>query len=309
MPALPDRPALFDVVLAEGSDCVRLLQGQLTCDIAALSSGGLQFGAACNTKGRVIAAFIVSRINDCYSFVCAPGVGQLLLDTLKRFLPFYKGCSLRLLEAPHAAWGLVGDTLHGEFLEVVGKDPGGACLVTFDYGWLVRLPGRQARGLRFDGRGGYASTTAPCDQATWDALGMLDGHFPFSREDSLLFTPQELHFDRNGYVSFTKGCYTGQEIVARMHYRGKPKKELVLVQASAESGLAATIGQHLYHQDGSIAGTLLRWRLWEAGGIGLAEVGVDPAGPIQELFDEKHQSLAVHTFGAQNSTDAKNLPN
>jgi folate-binding protein YgfZ len=304
MPTLPDRPALFDVVLAEGSDCVRLLQGQLTCDIASLGSGGLQFGAACNTKGRVIAAFIVLRINEGYSFVCAAGVGQLLLDTLKRFLPFYKGCSLRLLEAPHAAWGVVGDALHSEFLEAVGEDPGEACCVALDSGWLARLPGRQERGLRFDSRGEFAVTTVPCGLATWDALGMLDGHFPFGREDSLLFTPQELHFDRNGYVSFTKGCYTGQEIVARMHYRGKPKKELVLVQGSAEAGLAAATGQRLFYQDGSAAGSLLCWRLWEAGGIGLAEVGVDRAGPIAELFDESQRCFAVHAFGTQISTDA-----
>ena len=54
-------------------------------------------------------------------------------------------------------------------------------------------------------------------------------------EASALYTPQELNYDQLGHISFTKGCYTGQEIVARMHYRGKAKKRLYLLEISAES--------------------------------------------------------------------------
>jgi folate-binding protein YgfZ len=50
-------------------------------------------------------------------------------------------------------------------------------------------------------------------------------------DDQEKYTPQEIHLDRHEYVSFTKGCYTGQEIVARMHYRGKMKKRLFRLEA------------------------------------------------------------------------------
>ncbi|HHX81454.1 MAG TPA: tRNA-modifying protein YgfZ, partial [Pseudomonadaceae bacterium] len=69
----------------------------------------------------------------------------------------------------------------------------------------------------------------------WHLDLLLNGHYPFEASDSERYTPQELHYDSNGYVSFTKGCYTGQEIVARMHYRGKPKKQLYLARLQGNS--------------------------------------------------------------------------
>jgi folate-binding protein YgfZ len=75
-----------------------------------------------------------------------------------------------------------------------------------------------------------ASVASEAPYERWDLANMLSGHFPFAMEDVDKYTPQELHFDDTGYVSFTKGCYTGQEIIARMHYRGKVKKRLYLLQ-------------------------------------------------------------------------------
>jgi folate-binding protein YgfZ len=81
-------------------------------------------------------------------------------------------------------------------------------------------------------RSSMSSTVQEAPYKQWDLANIFSGHFPFSTEDVDNYTPQELHFDDTGYVSFTKGCYTGQEIIARMHYRGKVKKRLFVLQIS-----------------------------------------------------------------------------
>src|SRR5690606_25599850 len=94
--------------------------------------------------------------------------------------------------------------------------------------------------------------------SAWEELEMLDGHFPFTPGDSELFTPQELHLDRAGYVSFSKGCYTGQEIVARMHYRGKAKRQLFLLEVLNETGAASANDAELFDAEGAAAGKIIK---------------------------------------------------
>lgn len=225
-------PSSFDVVAVSGQDSLRFLQGQLTCDVEALEENGFCYGAACNNKGRIYAAFILVRWQDSYYLCMAAGLGNVLLSTLKKYLPFYK-CSMQL--SGKALYALVGDGVQKilDASAVSTEAPSASKGISTADGWFGLLDTIRQRGLLLTERAPEEITTSlhPVEAgaaAEWEALGMLAGHYPFHAEDVERFTPQELHFDRNGYVSFSKGCYTGQEIVARMHYRGKIKKQLYL---------------------------------------------------------------------------------
>ena len=91
------------------------------------------------------------------------------------------------------------------------------------------------------------------EKSAWDILDLEAGILLIQDSESTLYTPEELNLDLAGFISFNKGCYTGQEIVARMHFRGKANKRLFL--ASFETDAAAE-NLTLYDNSGKALGTL-----------------------------------------------------
>lgn len=223
-------PGTLELVAVAGPDAAKLLQGQLTCDVDAIADPGFARGALCNNKGRVLATFILVRRAQAFFFVLNEGLGAILAQTLKKFLPFYK-CDMR--QAEGTLIGIIGD---GPASALAGTDTlpeSGQCANLGD-GWICNLDAAQQQYIVYSP--GTIALPAGIDAGSmdqWLIAGTKSGQFPFTAGDTEKYTPQELHLDRNGYVSFTKGCYTGQEIVARMHYRGKQKKLLHLLEAAS----------------------------------------------------------------------------
>jgi folate-binding protein YgfZ len=252
-------PGNLDLIAVSGPDTVKLLQGQLTCDVAALPDPGFTRGALCNNKGRVLATFLlVKQGSTCY-LALNKGLGAILTLALKKYLPFYK-CELRQLPAEdHACFGVSGQsasTLPG--LASAPPPEEGQCS-NLANGWICALSQTRQQYLVYD----HSAAPMPDNVATgaladWLVGGMLTGLFPFLPEDAEKYTPQELHLDRHGYVSFTKGCYTGQEIVARMHYRGKLKKLLFLLDAPWADNTPPTGSMEILDASGAILGTTLK---------------------------------------------------
>jgi tRNA-modifying protein YgfZ len=229
-------PGNLDVIAVTGADSAKLLQGQLTCDVDAVPDPGFTRGALCNNKGRVFATFILVRNGATFYLVLSKGLGAVLLGALKKYLPFYK-CEVRQAAANELCVGAVGNsTIAALGLDVASLPLQGGCAPLAD-GWICNLDQSQQQYLM------YTHTTLPVPESImtgtlndWLVCGMRSGQFPFVAEDQEKYTPQEIHLDRHDYVSFTKGCYTGQEIVARMHYRGKMKKLLFLLEAASSEG-------------------------------------------------------------------------
>jgi folate-binding protein YgfZ len=225
----------LETVLVSGPDAAKFLQGQLTCDVHALAENAFTYGAACNNKGRIFAAFILARYGNDFHVLLAHGLAKIFIANLQKFIPFYK-CSMQILSAQKAI-GLAGTTavsaLEKCHLQIPAPGTGSA------------VPGMWVYNLLADNtqfilsidetewpliKAGIGSDLPEASHAHWELKNILSGHFPFSLEDVDKYTPQELHFGQTGYISFSKGCYTGQEIIARMHYRGKAKKQLYLLQ-------------------------------------------------------------------------------
>lgn len=296
-------PACFDVVVAQGKDAERFLQGQLTCDVVALTNGSHGYGACCNNKGRVIAAFVIVRFGDTFYLCMTRGVGNLLITALKKFLPFYK-CTLAMVDESRRLFAV-----NGAFVQTVSSLAGSmadstvsTALLTND-GWVCLLEGTEPRALwlcksatnEVSRALQYALTDGELE--AWEALSLLMGHFPFHAQDSEHYTPQELHYDQNGYVSFSKGCYTGQEIVARMHYRGKQKKQLFLLSIDPSPSPHTTLT--LQDNAGSLLGTSLLTRRFNSMLLGLIQLPHDFSTPIAELQSPEGTVIGLHPFQKQ----------
>ena len=225
----------FETVLVSGSDAARFLQGQLTCDVAALADNTFTYGTACNNKGRIFAAFILARHDADFHVMLSPGLGKIFIANLQKFIPFYK-CSMQIMTEIKSI-GLVGtdavNTLKNLQMEIPAPGTGDNVADS----WLYNLNPDNTQFIFSASEDHYpalkariASNMPEANQGQWEIQNILSGHFPFTAEDVDKYTPQELHFDQTGYISFAKGCYTGQEIIARMHYRGKVKKRLYLLQ-------------------------------------------------------------------------------
>ncbi|HEY0962454.1 MAG TPA: hypothetical protein VGE69_08860 [Pseudomonadales bacterium] len=219
-------PGTLELVIVSGADAAKLLQGQLTCDVDAIADPGFARGALCNNKGRVLVTFILVRQEQDFYFVLNEGLSILLMQSLKKYLPFYK-CEMRLSEGT-----VIGAVGHATASALAGTDAlpeAGQCARLRD-GWICNLDAEQQQYVMHRPTvTEHPAGLTPGSTTQWLISGLPSGQFPFTASDSEQYTPQELHLDRNGYVSFTKGCYTGQEIVARMHYRGKQKKLLHLI--------------------------------------------------------------------------------
>lgn len=225
-----------------GADAAKFLQGQLTNDMATLGTSTLRLAGFCSAKGRLQASFLVSLANaDDFTLVCAASV---LPATLKRLSMFVlrAQCKLRDATAEAALWGLVGATARAQIgdLPVWGR--------------------REAEGtgtVRLPDAGGVARciVSAPGDAliSAWPAV-TLD-HWRWLEVQSGLptieaatvdqFVPQMLNYEIVGGVDFQKGCYPGQEVVARSQYRGTIKRRMFLFDVDA----AAAAGQEVFHSD------------------------------------------------------------
>jgi tRNA-modifying protein YgfZ len=220
----------LDHITVSGADAVKFLQGQLTCDVATVADPGFTRGALCNNKGRVLATFVLVRHNAVFHLVMNKGVGNVLVTTLKKYLPFYK-CELRQRSSEDSGCiGVVGNAAAVALAGLPSLPSEGECNRTSD-GWICKL-GKQQYLVYSENPKPTPSSVSPGTAEDWVLTELSSGIYPFVPEDVEKYTVQELHLDRHGFVSFTKGCYTGQEIVARMHYRGKQKKLLFLVDAT-----------------------------------------------------------------------------
>jgi len=216
-----------------GPDAEAFLQGQVTSDVAALASGAAQYSAWCTPKGRVLANFLLRRI-DGQTF-------ELLLPEPLR-APIRKRLGMFVLrsrvafddvETSAVKMGVGGPAAGGVVKAAVGSLPPLLRSIPVDGGELL-----QVRGARFVGIVGtehaeslwerLAKSARPAGFRCWKWLTVHAGVPVILSATQDQFIPQAINWDAIEGVSFQKGCYTGQEIVARTQYLGRLKERTVL---------------------------------------------------------------------------------
>ena len=231
----------LDLICVAGKDSENFLQGQLTCDVKALSDPGACPGCLCDNKGRVIASFTLWRLQDCFYLELTQGMADIVLPHLKKYSVFYK-TELHISESRFLRYALAGEKARLELEKLFPAARFTDGMTLYREGLVLHIHYLQQAQfeLWFDTQmatetdNPVLQTLEEAPFSSWQQLEIQRGLYHLQADDSGLYTPQELNYDLLGHVSFSKGCYTGQEIVARMHYRGKAKKRLqqLLIQAS-----------------------------------------------------------------------------
>jgi folate-binding protein YgfZ len=291
------KPGSFELLRVTGPDSTRFLQGQLTCDVDALEPWSCTPGAVCTNKGRVIAIFTLCRLADQFVLVMANGLAGILQKHLDRYRPFYK-CSLALemgTLTPLCFTSLSGDTL---------SLPAGNAIARVDKGWVCNMPGTTARMMHCGDGSGISAWLGkvleglpPALPARWQADDLLSGIFPFTAADTETYTPQEIHLDRRNFISFSKGCYTGQEIVARMHYKSRPKKQMYLLSLDRMTKQDLLSGFRIFSAGGDEIGTTIKQEPTADGGLlAIAQLPIYPEEEPPALVTYTGESLVVRVF-------------
>jgi tRNA-modifying protein YgfZ len=221
------------VVSVRGPDAHKLLQGILTNDLDALNSQEAVFAGLLSPQGKVLFDFIISR--DPPIAEAAPSPENFLIDVAREHTQaLVKRLSLYKLRAQVT---ISDESEQLNVLAMWGSDPCFVCLLGYKDPRLAAL-GLRGIGKRHD-MGCSNGTTASSEDyhAHRIALGVPEGGRDYTFGDAF---PHEALFDQLHGVSFTKGCYVGQEIVSRMEHRGTARKRIVPVEAQGPLPAAGT---------------------------------------------------------------------
>ena len=230
---LPD----WGLIRARGADARRFLHGQLTQDVTQLAPGTARLAGYCTAKGRMLASFVMWAPDaDTVMLACS---ADLLPATLKRLRMFVlrAQCTLDDASAECPAWGLAGDAAPAAEPWAVQPAGDGVCIALPP----ALVQGRPVpRALQF---GGAAPIGAALVAATWQGLEAASGVPGIVAGTVEQFVPQMVNLELVGGVNFQKGCYPGQEVVARSQYRGTLKRRGQLLTGP----VAMTPGQEIVH--------------------------------------------------------------
>jgi tRNA-modifying protein YgfZ len=220
------------VIRASGADARAFLQAQLTQDITSLQPGRFRLAGYCSAKGRLLASFFVWLDGpDDVLMVCS---ADLLAPTLKRLSMFVMRSKCKLSDASSelACWGFTSARDDASAVGNVTAPAEGQTLLRLADAidgparWLLVAP-REA------GVPALLSPAPAINASEWLAMEVNSGVPRITAANSEQFVPQMVNFDLVDGVNFQKGCYPGQEVVARSQYRGTVKRRLFRFSADA----------------------------------------------------------------------------
>lgn len=289
----------------EGPDARKFLQGQVTCNMdeisssAAANSGHFTLGAHCNTKGRMAFSFYLVNVNkapppaESFALIMEQDLVEPARQILTKYAVFSK--SQLLINQSHVLLGLCGPQAAAVLGKVMSPVPttgssvtqhGGDVILTFGADRLLCL---------------VSLTTAerwwqqlqpncwPAGYRQWQLACIRSGEGSVGTATVDEFIPQQLNFDVLGGVSFNKGCYIGQEVVARMQYRGKLKRHMR--RASVNADIVPIAGASLFSTDNEQSvGNVVNAVALESGTIELLAVVTDNAFTNNNTYLDKERS-------------------
>ncbi len=235
----------WGLIRARGADAASFLHSQLTNDIASLGESEVRLAGYCSAKGRLLASFVVWRAGEDIVLACDH---SLLAATLKRLSMFVLRARCRLSDATAElpVTGVVGASAAAELRGLLPWAQAHSGEVH-----RIRLP--DAAGLQRGLLVGAAPAegVAALPLGAWRWLEVQSAIPTIEAATADQFVPQMLNYETLGGVSFSKGCYPGQEVVARSQYRGTIKRRMFLFEFEAEGpaapGRMPAAGDEVFH--------------------------------------------------------------
>ncbi|SMF41728.1 CAF17-like 4Fe-4S cluster assembly/insertion protein YgfZ [Pseudogulbenkiania subflava] len=239
--------AHFSVIRASGSDAQGFLQGQLSSDLREVSESRSQYSSYSNAKGRVLGSFLIWQFRGDYFLLVPADIAAALCRRLSMFV-LRSQVKLEVLTEPWQLAGVKGTGAEAVLRDVFTDVPAQAHdVMANESGVMIRLPAGNLL-LSYDASASgvvKSRLEQVCRQVGGEAWSLLDiaAGVPWvTGPTQEQFVPQMINMDVLGGISFKKGCYPGQEIVARTQYLGKVKRRLFRV----ELPVAANPGDSLY---------------------------------------------------------------
>jgi folate-binding protein YgfZ len=240
------------LILVSGDDAASYLQAQFCNDVLSLGDGIAQWNGWCSPKGRLLATFLVWKGRQGF-FLQLPRSLQAAVQKRMRMFVLRAKVALSDESANWVRFGVAGAEAESMIKAIAGQVPESSMsTLHVDGGRVLRLSAN-----RFEIVAGVdialawwreLSRKATCVGApVWDGLNIRDGILTVLPNTQDLFVPQMANFELIGGVSFKKGCYPGQEIVARTQYRGILKRRMALVHSTAAA--VPNPGDSVYAQE------------------------------------------------------------
>ncbi|KND55526.1 Folate-dependent protein for Fe/S cluster synthesis/repair in oxidative stress [Candidatus Paraburkholderia kirkii] len=262
----------FGVIDVKGEDAASFLHGQITNDVQHLDASTARLAGYCSPKGRLLGSFLMWRTPDAVRLLIARNVQAAVQKRLSMFVLRSKA---KLTDATPevAAVGFAGD-VRGALSGIFDALPDGVHVkVEGPRGALIRVPdaAHRPRFLWVGPQAQIEARLAKLDEKLkrvpeqmWDWLDIHAGEPRITHATVEQFVPQMVNFDVLGGVNFKKGCYPGQEVVARSQYRGTIKRRTALAHVET-----ATPGAELFHSDdpGQPCGLVVNAAPAEGGGV------------------------------------------
>lgn len=205
----------FGILKCSGAKTQEFLQGQLTCDMRELTAHGkYSFAAACDHRGRMLANFWVIRWQNDFLLAIPKSLSETVRNHLQKYAVFSK------VEITHDNHLFIAETNIRDSENDI----------------FISLPSEN-RFLHIAEKNNFPNISINADETTWKKNNIIDQLAILCDKTSLLFTPQMINLEKLGGVSFTKGCYVGQEIVARTQHVGTLKRHLHRIQIKSDATL------------------------------------------------------------------------
>lgn len=277
------------LILVAGEDAATYLQAQFTNDVLTLPEDGAQWNGWCSPKGRLLATFLLWQGRQGF-FLQLPRTLQAAIQ--KRMQMFVLRAKVVLSDesGQFIRFGIAGPRAPALVAEVLGAAPEAPMrTLHLDRGRVIRL---SANRFEFIAKtddalaiwNAFGKHCRRVGSPVWERLAIADGVITVQPATQDAFVPQMANFELAGGVSFKKGCYPGQEIVARTQYRGILKRRMAHVHVAAD----LKAGDALYAAEfgDQVAGTVAMAAPSPAGGsdaLVVAQIESINAGSLRAL--------------------------
>lgn len=290
----------LSTIKVEGDDRVQFLQGQLTQDMNLIALDHALFSGFCNPKGRVLAFMLCYMDQASIHIQIDSSVEESFLKRLKMYVLRSK-VSMSLLGDQFTCIGFMG---FKALLDQGIRPPKSYLDIVRSHDVMIMRVGKNTERFQLMGEASKVTSFMQLNLPeytsmsieSWNNLNILDGIpdiYPSTQE---AFIPQSLNMDLIDSVNFKKGCYTGQEIVARTHYLGKVKRRMY--RGFIESQDILTPGDQILNEKKEVIGQLVR----------SAVENKSKSNMLIELrVDQAHEALYIKNYLIEMNPEEKKI--
>jgi len=263
-----------------GDDSEAFLHAQLTCDVCAIEPNSSSLGSYCTPKGRMLASFLLWRIAGGFRMALSRGIVPAVHKRLKMYVLRSKVQIAEVsdlvvllgVSGAGAARALapVSTSLPQRTHEIASLADGGSLIAVPEARFVLSIPVEAAAGIWT----ALASMLRPVGTPCWEWLDIRAGVPLVTEKTQEQFLPQMANLELIGGVSFKKGCFPGQEVVARTQHLGRVKRRMFLARLDDAGDVVPAPGDDIFSDDipGQASGMVVNAQPAPEGGYELLAV-------------------------------------